>query len=53
MWMRRAVMSDWPGLDRFLAADPRDVGCEPALEILHVYVEMVPEDTPGFIGRTR
>ena len=32
-------MSDWPGLDRFLAADPRDVGCEQALEILHVYVE--------------
>jgi hypothetical protein len=40
-------MSDWPGLDRFLAADPRDVGCEQALEILHVYVEMVLEDAPG------
>jgi hypothetical protein len=24
-------MSDWPGLDRFLAADPRDAGCEQAL----------------------
>jgi hypothetical protein len=32
-------MSDWPGLDRFLATDPRDAGCEEALEILHVYVE--------------
>ena len=40
-------MSDWPGLDRFLAADPRDVGCEQALEILDVYVEMVLEDAPG------
>jgi hypothetical protein len=34
-------MSDWPGLDRFLAADPYDVGCEQAREMLHVYVEMV------------
>ena len=41
-------MSDWPGLDRFLAADPRDVGCEQALEILHVYVEMVLEDAPAW-----
>jgi hypothetical protein len=41
-------MSDWPGLDRLLAPDPRDVGCEQALEILHVYVEMALEDAPGF-----
>ena len=41
-------MSDWPGLDRFLATDPRDAGCEQALEILHVYVEMVLADAPGF-----
>ena len=40
-------MSDWPGLDRFLAADPRDVGCEQALEILDVYVEMVLEEPPA------
>ena len=40
-------MSGWPGLDRFLAADPRDVGCEQALKILHVYVEMVLKDAPG------
>jgi hypothetical protein len=40
-------MSDWPGLDRFLAADPRDAGCEQALEILHAYVEMVLKDAPG------
>ena len=46
-----AIMSDWPGLDRFLAADPRDVGCEQALEILDVYVEMVLEDAPGLVAR--
>jgi hypothetical protein len=44
-------LSDWPGLDRFLAADPRDVGCEQALEILDVYVEMVLEDAPGLAAR--
>jgi hypothetical protein len=32
-------MTDWPALDRFLATDPRDVGCEQALEVLHVYVD--------------
>ena len=46
-------MSDWPQLERFLATDPRDVGCEQALAVLHVYVELVlagarPErDHPG------
>ena len=34
-------MSDWPQLERFLATDPRDVGCEQALAVLHVYVELV------------
>jgi hypothetical protein len=34
-------MSEWTALDRFLQTDPRDVGCEQAMEILHVYVEMV------------
>ena len=34
-------MSDWPQLDRFLATDPRDVGCEEARAVLHVYVELV------------
>jgi hypothetical protein len=28
-------------LDRFLRTDPRDVGCEQAMQILHVYVELV------------
>jgi hypothetical protein len=31
-------------LDRFLQTDPRDVGCEEAMEILHVYVELVAAD---------
>lgn len=34
-------MSGWPELERFLATDPRDVGCEQALAVLHVYVELV------------
>jgi hypothetical protein len=27
-------------IERFLATDPRDVGCEEAMEILHVYAEL-------------
>jgi hypothetical protein len=34
-------MNDWPTLDRFLRTDPRDVGCAQAMEMLHVYVELV------------
>jgi len=40
-------MTDWSAIDRFLATDPRDVGCEQALEILHVYVEVALGDSPG------
>lgn len=40
-------MADWPELNRFLSTDPSDVGCEQALAILHVYVEMVLADTDG------
>ena len=36
-------MTRWPALDRFLATDPRDVGCEQAMAVLHVYVEAVAE----------
>jgi hypothetical protein len=28
-------------LDRFLSTDPRDVGCDEAMAVLHVYVDMV------------
>jgi hypothetical protein len=28
-------------VDRFLQTDPRDVGCEEAMSVLHVYAEIV------------
>jgi len=31
----------WEGFDRFLATDPRDVGCDGAMAVLHVYVELL------------
>jgi hypothetical protein len=34
-------MNGWSALDRFLRTDPRDVGCEQAMEMLHVYAELV------------
>jgi hypothetical protein len=34
-------------LDRFLRTHPREVGCDEALRILHVYVELVLEDGTG------
>ncbi len=40
-------------LDTFLATDPRDVGCEQAMRMLHVYVDLVatgrhaPDRHPG------
>jgi hypothetical protein len=34
-------MSGWAALDRFLRTDPRDVGCAEAMEMLHVYVDLV------------
>ena len=42
-------MTDWSAVDRFLATDPRDVGCEQALQILHVYVELVVEGSPAWL----
>jgi hypothetical protein len=33
-------------LEAFLRTDPRDVGCGEAMEILHVYAELVADD-PG------
>ncbi len=38
-------MSGWPELESFLRTDPRDVGCDEALGILHLYVELVAEGT--------
>lgn len=34
-------MTGWDALDRFLETDPCDVGCEEALRLLHVYVDLV------------
>jgi hypothetical protein len=37
-------MTSDTALDRFLNTDPEDVGCEEALAVLHVYVELVAAD---------
>jgi hypothetical protein len=34
-------MSEWGRLDAFLATSPADVGCGQAMEMLHLYVELV------------
>lgn len=34
-------MSDWSELDAFLTTDPADVGCDEAMRILHIYVDLV------------
>jgi hypothetical protein len=39
-------MNQWPALERFLSTDPRDVGCAQAMELLHVYVDLVAGDSP-------
>ena len=33
-------MNGWPALDRFLRTDPRDVGCDEAMAVLHIYVDL-------------
>ena len=40
-------MNQWPALERFLSTDPRDVGCAQAMELLHVYVDLVAGDSPA------
>ena len=34
-------MSEQSALERFLRTDPRDVGCDQALTVLHIYVDLV------------
>ena len=34
-------MTGWQALDQFLHTDPRDVGCERAMELLDIYVDAV------------
>jgi hypothetical protein len=46
-------------LDRFLETDPQDVGCEEAMELLHVFVELIADGAnagdryPGIIAHLR
>ena len=42
-------MSDLERLERFLRTDPRDVGCDEAMAVLHIYVDLVAvgEDAAG------
>ncbi len=34
-------MSELEILERFLRTDPRDVGCDEAVAVLHVYVDLI------------
>jgi hypothetical protein len=34
-------MSEWERLGRFLRTDPRDVGCEEAMAVLHIYADLI------------
>ncbi len=42
-------MSDRERLDRFLRTDPRDVGCDEAMTVLHIYADLIAagEDAAG------
>ncbi|MGH7868781.1 MAG: hypothetical protein ACREP9_14400 [Candidatus Dormibacteraceae bacterium] len=53
-------MTGRTALDRFLHTDPLDVGCERAMELLHIYAELVAVDSvsaderyPGVIAHLR
>jgi len=53
------LMNEETALHRFLETDPQDVGCEEAMELLHVYVELIAEDAkardryPGITAHLR
>jgi hypothetical protein len=40
-------MNGWSALDRFLRTDPRDVGCAEAMQMLHVFAELVVSGAPA------
>jgi hypothetical protein len=40
-------MTEHSALAAFLCTDPRDVGCEQALAVLHLYVDLVLDDATG------
>jgi hypothetical protein len=44
-------MTSWVELEEFLRTDPRDVGCDQALRILHVYVDLVLGETEQAAAR--
>jgi hypothetical protein len=44
-------MNGWPALDRFLRTDPRDVGCEQAMEVLDIYVDVISTGGPDAAER--
>jgi hypothetical protein len=44
-------VNDWSALDRFLQTDPNDVGCDGAMELLHVYVEFAAADPVAAANR--
>lgn len=44
-------MSGWDELERFLTTDPRDLGCDEALRLLHVYVDLVRDDRSAEAAR--
>jgi hypothetical protein len=40
-------MNSWSALDHFLRTDPQDVGCAEAMDLLHVYAELVAAGEPA------
>jgi len=44
-------MTGWQALDEFLRTDPRDVGCDRAVEVLDIYVDVVISDGAEAAGR--
>jgi hypothetical protein len=41
-------MNSETALHRFLETDPDDVGCQQAMEVLHIYVEVVAADAAAW-----
>ena len=39
-------MNGWAALDRFMRTDPRDVGCDQAMEMLYIYAELAAAGEP-------
>ena len=46
-------MNSWPALDRFLQTDPRDPGCDKAMELLDIYAEIAVADPAERSNGTR